>query len=130
MKSVYMRSDAKQRVGVKADISPLLGSWINTNPETDYISRVIIREINGTLLLHVFGANSPEPVDWGEIEATPFVAGSTQECAGFYARYAFDSVETHLAANQKLGILVVQSYTSYKDGSGRLSHYAREFFHR
>ena len=125
-----MRSDAKQMVGVKADVSPLLGSWINTNPETDYISRVIIREIDGALVVHAFGANSPGPIDWGEVEASPYVFGSTQECAGFYARYAFDSVETHLAANQKLGILVIQSYTSFKDGSGRLSHYAREFFHR
>src|SRR5258706_15964962 len=103
MKSAYMRSDAKQMVGVKADISPLLGSWINTNPETDCISRLIIREINGALVVHAFGANSPEPIDWGEVEANPYVFGSTQECAGFYARYAFELVETRLAANQKLG---------------------------
>ena len=130
MESIYMRSDAKQKVGVKADASPLLGSWTNTNPETDYISRIIIREIDGALVVHAFGANSPEPIDWGEVEAAPYVSGSTQECAGFYARYAFELVETHLAANQKLGILVIQSYTSFRDGSGRLSHYAREFFHR
>ncbi len=125
-----MRSDARQMVGVKADPSPLLGSWTNTNPETDYISRVIVREINSAIVVHAYGASSPEPIDWGEVEATPYVVGSTQECAGFYARYAFDSGETHLAANQKLGILVIQSYTSFRDGSGRLSHYAREFFHR
>jgi hypothetical protein len=130
MEFVYMRSDAKQMVGVKADPSPLLGSWTNTNPETDYISRIIIRELNGDLVVHAFGASSPEPVDWGEAKAAPYVAGSTRECTGLYARYEFESVETHLAANQKLGILVIQSYTSFKDGSGRLSHYAREFFHR
>ena len=125
-----MRSDTKQMVGVKADATPLLGSWTNTNLETDYISRITIREIDNTIVIHAYGASSPEPIDWGEVEATPYVSGSSRECAGFYARYAFDSLETHLAANQKLGILVIQSYTSFKDGSGRLSHYAREFFHR
>ena len=125
-----MRSDAKQMVGGDVDATPLLGSWTNTNPETDYILRIIIREVASAIIIHAFGANSPEPVDWGEIRATPCVAGSTREYDGFYARYEFESEETHLAANQKLGILVIQSYTSFKDGSGRLSHYAREFFHR
>ena len=125
-----MRSDTKQMVGVKADPSPLLGSWANTNLETDYISRITIREIDSAIVIHAYGASSTEPIDWGEVEATHYVGGSTKECAGFYARYEFDSVETHLAANQKLGILVIQSYTSFRDGSGRLSHYTREFFHR
>ena len=30
----------------------------------------------------------------------------------------------------ELGILVIQSYTSFHDGSGRRAHYAREFFRR
>jgi hypothetical protein len=49
---------------------------------------------------------------------------------GFHAFYNHEGIETHLVANQKLGILVIQSYTRYVDGSGRTSHFAREFFHR
>lgn len=128
--ATYMRADARQLSDVKPDLSQLLGLWVNTNPETNYISRIDISERNGSLLIRAYGAGSPDPVDWGEIAATPYVGGGTDVAGGITARYDFGTVETFLAANQKLGILVIQSYTSFKDDSGRLSHFSREFFHR
>jgi hypothetical protein len=58
----------------------------------------------------------------------PYVVSGKTEVAGFHAQYDFGTVRTELAANEKFGVLVIQSYTSFTDG--RLSHYAREFFHR
>ena len=126
----YMRADTRQVIGGTPDLSPLIGEWVNTSDETDYIVKIIIEDRNGRLMLRAYGADSPNPIDWGETEATPYVAGGTMESTGFHARYDFGSIETFLVANQKLGILVIQSYTEFKDGSGRMSHYAREFFHR
>lgn len=125
-----MRADSKQLAGAPADLAPLLGTWSNTNPQTDYITKIIVTERNGVLLIRAYGSSSPEPADWGEAEANAYVAGGTTKAAGFHARYDFGALRTELAANEKLGILVIQSYTSFDDGSGRLGHFAREFFHR
>ena len=126
----YMRADSRQVIGGSPDLSPLLGTWLNTNPVTDHICRMVILERGGRLIIHAYGADLPEPIDWGEIEATPYTSGKSLEAGGFHAAYDFGEIETHLASNQKLGILVIQSYTSFKDGSGRQSYFTREFFHR
>lgn len=123
------RADGKQLVEGEPDLSPLLGDWVNSNPETDYISKLTVARKNGLLVVRVYGAHSPEPIDWGETEATAYVTGGSLDGVGFQAIYAFGEIETYLAANQKLGILVIQSYTSFKDASGRMNHFAREFFH-
>lgn len=126
----YMRADARRRPAGEVDVSCLLGDWINVNPGTDYLVRLEAAESGGALRIRAYGSGSSSPVDWGEVEATPYVAGSGLEAGGFHARYSFEAAETFLAANQKLGILVIQSYTSFRDGSGRPAYFAREFFRR
>lgn len=124
-----MMADGKQLIDGEPDLSPLLGDWVNSNPETDYIIKLNVARQDGRLVVRIFGAYSPEPIDWGEVEAIAYMTGGSRDCVGFHARYSFGEIETYLAANQKLGILVIQSYTSFKDASGRMSHFAREFFH-
>lgn len=126
----YMRADARRRPEGPVDVSPLVGDWINVNPGTDHLVRLEAAESGGILRIRAYGSGSSSPIDWGEIEATPYVAGSGLEAGGFHARYGLETAETFLAANQKLGILVIQSYTSFRDGSGRPAHFSREFFRR
>lgn len=125
-----MRADTKQLAGAKADLSSLFGTWVNSKPGTDHIARIVVSERDGAVLIRPFGAADGEPVDWGEAVATPFVASGSTEVAGFHAGYTIGAVHTELAANEKLGVLVIQSYTAFDDDSGRLAHYAREFFYR
>jgi hypothetical protein len=125
-----MRSDSKQVADASPDLSPLLGTWINTNPNTDYISKLIVSSRSDRIFVHVYGSHTPTVIDWGEVEATPYMTSGTVEAVGFNARYDFGEIETLLASNQKLGILVIQSYTSFKDASGRMNHFSREFFHK
>jgi hypothetical protein len=125
-----MRADARRRPEGPVDVSPLVGDWINVNPGTDYLVRLEAAESGGVLRIRAHGSGPSGSIDWGEVEATPYVAGSGLEAGGFHARYDFGAAETCMAANQKLGILVIQSYTSFRDGSGRPAHFAREFFRR
>lgn len=125
-----MRSDSKQVVDASPDLSPLLGTWVNTNPNTDYISKLIVIRRSDRIFVHVYGSHTPTVIDWGEVEAVPYMTSGAVEAVGFNARYDFGEIETLLASNQKLGILVIQSYTSFKDASGRMNHFAREFFHK
>jgi hypothetical protein len=125
-----MLADAMQVVGARAEVAPLLGTWVNSMPGTDHLAKVVMTERDGELLVRPYGSAAGDLVDWGETVATPYSVSGTTEVAGFHARYELGQVHTELAANEKLGILVIQSYTSFHDGSGRLGHYAREFFHQ
>lgn len=125
-----MKADQRPRAEVPLDFSPLVGNWINTKPDTSYLVRVVLTQQDGHLIVRGYGVNESEPIDWGEVDAVPYAAGTSLMAGGFHAFYNLDRIETHLVANQKLGILVIQSYTRYLDGSGRTSHFAREFFHR
>jgi hypothetical protein len=123
-----MRADTKSMVGAKIDVTPLIGTWFNATRDTDHIATVVVTEQDGRLSVRLYGS-SDELVDWGAVEAVPHAFTGTNQVAGFHARYAFGGTRTEIAANVKLGILVIQTYTSFQDDSDRLSQFSREFFY-
>jgi hypothetical protein len=124
-----MRADAKSLVGATMDVGPLIGTWFNAKRVTDHIASLVVTEREDALVVRLYGS-SAEPVDWGPAEAVPHAFTGTNEVAGFHARYDFDGTRVEIAANVKMGILVIQTYTSFHDGSDRLSQFSREFFYR
>jgi len=126
----HMKADQRPRAEKSLDLQPLVGDWINTKLDTNYLVRVVLTEQNGRLMFRGYGANEPEPIDWGEVEAVPYAAETSLVARGFHAFYNQEGIERHLVANEKQEILVIQSYTRYLDGSGRTSHLGREFYHR
>jgi hypothetical protein len=125
-----MRADAKAMVGAKADVAALLGTWVNAKRNTDHVARVVMTERDGALRVRLYGASADDLVDWGEAEAVPYAFTGTTEVAGFHARYELGATRIEIAANVKLGILVIQTYTSFEDETDRLSQFSREFFYR
>lgn len=123
MTSTTMRADTKALEGAQVDVAPLLGTWINAKRDTDHITRAIVSKQDGDLRVRLHGSS-----DWGEVEATPYAFTGTTEVAGFHARYTFDAARIEIAANVKLGILVIQTYTRFQDD--RLSQFSREFFYQ
>jgi hypothetical protein len=127
----YMRADTLVPTGGTPDLRPLIGEWINSNAHSNHIVRAVIAPgDDGELTVRIYGAGMPDPIDWGAMPATPFVVETNYEGVGFTARFDFGDVETSLCSNQKKGVLVIQSYTQFKDGSGRPNYFTREFFHR
>ncbi len=125
-----MKADQRPSETTQLNLSPLVGDWINLQGHSRYIVRTTLRSQDTSLLIRSYGANTPEPIDWGEIEALPYVMGQALVANGFSTCYELDGVRVNLAANQKLGILVIYSYVSYHDGSGRIPHHTRDFFRR
>ena len=112
-------------------LADLVGSWLNTNPTTGEIARLTISECEGRLLLSIEGAGPPGRIAWPETPAIPYVARlDSAEVTGFEAHCNLGFMETHLAANLKHGVLVIQSYNRFKDGSGQGAYFTREFFHQ
>ncbi len=119
------------------DVSPLLGHWINTNPDSRGIVRFVLGSRDGVLTVRAFGAGMTEgggeaEKDWGEVDAERiFTDGlASDNVMSFTARYDFGFLESHLQANMNLGLLVVAGFNTFKDGSGRSSYFSREFYHR
>ncbi len=113
-----------------SDLSRLVGTWVNTNHATRGIARVVLTATNGKLFISVFGACDPAPCDWGKVEADTIYSDniSSQNASAFTARYQFDFGKTQLQANWNQGLLVVGSFSTYTDGSGRSNYFSREFF--
>jgi hypothetical protein len=137
VKSTVKFSRTNDMLGAGLSASPrpvladVLGAWSNTNPTTGEIARLTISECEGGLLLNIEGAGPPERIAWPETPAIPYAASlDSAEVTGFEAHCEFGFMETHLAANIKHGVLVLQSYNRFKDGSGRGAYFTREFFHQ
>lgn len=45
------------------------GNWVNDDPQTNDISRLIITSEGSTLTVHAYGACSPDDCDWGTVSA-------------------------------------------------------------
>lgn len=113
------------------DITPILGTWCNTDEATAGVVRMVLTRDGQRLLVRAFGAGAPEPDDWGEVPATAYGASSAVTGAmGFSAVYDLGFVTSSLAAYAKQGILVLDALNSFHDSSGRADYFTREFFHR
>jgi hypothetical protein len=111
------------------DLSPFIGAWDNTKKDSGQLPYVEMREEGGTLYLKAFGAEDSGLMEWGEVECEVFTENTYNGTAiAFITRYAFDDIDVEFTANVKLGVLVIQTYTKFRDESKRLNYYVREFF--
>lgn len=115
------------------DSSPLLGEWDSTNEKTRGIVKLVISKGEGGvgLIVRAYGACSPSPCDWGEVEGQIFSLGIGLRAAeAFKAFYDFGFMETFLAAYLNKRILVVDAYNVFKDQSGRAQYFLRDHFYQ
>lgn len=114
----------------RVDSTPLAGTWLNTDRATRGIAKMILTNRDDVLLVRAYGACAPSLCDWGEVEGAAFSGSvSSSEGMAFTATYDFGFMETSLAVYLKGGILVLDSFNTFKDGSGRANYFSREFFH-
>jgi hypothetical protein len=117
--------------GRRVDPSPLLGTWLATDRATGGIVKLVLSTRGDELVVHAFGACSPSPCDWGEVKGSAFSDAVTSSLAmSFTCVYDFGFLQTILAAYLKGGILVLDSFNTFKDGSGRADYFTREFYYR
>lgn len=111
------------------DISALPGIWINTNPETNGIARMVMSEADGKLSLQVSAIGPDDLIDWGTTEVSVFTSSpSSRVSAGFTCLYDFGFAETELQAMLLKGLLVLAQIHRFKDDSNRVDYFVREYF--
>ena len=120
------------RVEVKTgeiDRAALIGTWINSNLDTNSIARVKISDANGKLQLQVFAIGPDGLIDWGTNDAEVFAGGPAAHAGvGFASRYDFGFAEARLQAMIMKGLLVLAQFHLFKDDSGRADYFLREYF--
>lgn len=113
----------------KINLDPFIGVWTNTKEGSGQLPSVELRKDNDRLYLRAFGAGKGNLIDLGEVECEVFAENTYDGTAiAFITGFTFNEIEIEITANVKLGVLVVQTYTRFKDGSNRLNYYAREFY--
>ena len=111
------------------DVSALAGMWVNTNPETNGIARLLMSESGGNLSVQVYGIGTDGLIDWGTTNASLLTAApSSQVAAGFTCRYDFGFAEAVLQAMILKGLIVLAQIHTFKDDSRRADYFVREYF--
>jgi hypothetical protein len=111
------------------DISGLPGTWINSNPDTNGIARIVMSESAGNLALQTYAVGPERLIDWGTVAVNVFAsAPSSRVAAGFTCAYDFGFVETQLLGMIMKGLLVLAQLHRFKDESGRADYFVREYF--
>lgn len=124
--SESMRSDSAQQAEQSIDYWPLLGTWVNLNPDTYYLSEVTLRHERGTYWVGAQSSLNGEI--WTAVEANVLAANGSNNPLGFNASFHHATSHTSLAAIINQGICVIQTYTCYTDGSGRANYFSKEYF--
>jgi hypothetical protein len=122
-------SDRVEAQPGEIDPSALVGTWVNSNLDTNSIARIKITGANGKLQLQVFAIGPDGVIDWGVVDAQVFASGpASHKGAGFTCRYDFGFAEARMQAMIMKGLLVLAQFHLFKDDSGRADYFLREYF--
>ena len=111
------------------ELGALLGTWINSNPDTRSVAVVKATDSDGKLKLQVSAVGPDGFIDWGVADAQVFAATPDSHAgAGFTCRYEFEHGESRLQGMIMKGLLVLAQFHLFKDDSDRESYFLREYF--
>jgi len=111
------------------DLSTFAGVWINSNPETTGVARMVITQSGSQFSLRVYAIGPEGLIDWGSVDVNVFTATpSSHGVAGFTCLYDFGFVETRLQAMILKGLIVLAQIHRFNDGGDRVDYFVRESF--
>jgi hypothetical protein len=114
-----------------ADLEMLTGTWRNTNRESEGIVSVVAEDIDGELWVRFFGAVDGAPADWGSARATVFFdRNDTGMEQPFVVRWDHGFMTAIAHGFLRQGVLVILTFTRFRDGDPRPSYFSKEFFFR
>jgi len=122
------RVDVKPKAGAM-NTSDLIGTWINSNPNTSGIARIVISSSGEKLSLRAYAVSPEGLIDWGSVDINAFASTPTSDvAAGFMCLYDLGFAEARLQAMIMKGLLVLAQLQKFKDDSGRVDYFVREYF--
>ena len=111
------------------DISAFVGSWLNSNPDTNGIARLEMSERDGRLYVAARAIGKDGLIDWEAAPAEVFAAEPASHVgAGFTCQFDFGFARTRLQGMLAKGLLVLAQLHSFTDDSGRADYFVREYY--
>lgn len=111
------------------DASALIGTWVNSNSDTTGIARMVMSQAGEGLTLQTFAIGPDGLIDWGPTDVTVVApTAASRAGAGFTAVYDFGFAETRLQGMIMKGLLVLAQFQRFKDDSGRVGYFVREYY--
>lgn len=113
------------QVLAKPSPQPLVGTWMNVNHSTTGLIRLMIAANGNEITVHGFGACTPSPCDWGQVNGLVYAQNVTSAIAvAFSATYTFGFKTTNIVGRLQDGALFVETYDHFTDNSGRSDYYS------
>jgi len=107
----------------------LVGTWNACDASTRGIVRVVIAAAGQGITVHVFGACTPTPCDWGQVNGHAYAENvSSNAAVAFSANYRFKFKETLVTGVLDAGSLRVEMFNHFTDNSGRSDYYMKGYF--
>ena len=126
---LYDQVETDPATAAALNTSGLPGIWVNSNPDTNGIARMVVSESNGLLSARAFAIGPRELIDWGTTDLVVFAATpSSKVAAGFTCLFDFGFAETELQGMIMKGLLVLAQFHRFKDQSKRVDYFLREYF--
>ena len=126
-----MRLDERLEAYGPVSSERLLGTWLNTNCATHGITKAVLANKDGQVMLQIFADGNRERPEWGEAIANIFAADSAStEGMAFSAFYDFGFMEALLQGHVRQGVLIIAKFERFKGADGRSNYFSKEFFYR
>lgn len=115
-------------------VSNLTGTWLNVNPTTGGIVKIIITSNASGFKINTFGACSPSPCNHGAIVASPFSkAVGSNVAVGLSGQYNFGFSTMLVTAIRTYefdgkNFLEVETRTKFEPGDTRFDYMRTELF--
>lgn len=127
-------------VGVVYALQPsntnLVGTWINVNPNTRSIVKIIITDNGaGGTRIHAYGSCTPTSCDWGTVPGITYSKSVSQSVgnaftATYKSGFAIKLVTGNIVVTASGPRLKVITYTRFTDGSNRYNYYSSDTFYK
>ncbi len=109
-------------------LTNLIGKWNNCDKNTRGLVSVVLTAQGNVLKVQCFGSCVPTPCNWGVITGTAYAENVTATPAiAFSAMYDFKFKATIVTGYLDRGCLIVETFDTFKDGSGRSNYYSRYY---
>ena len=123
------RVEKTETTGAITDLHALPGVWINSNPDTNGIARLVITESDGRLSVQAHAVGPAGLIDWGTTPVKVFAGLPTSRvAAGFTCLFNFGFAECELQGMIMKGLLVLAQFHRFKDNSKRADYFVREYY--
>jgi hypothetical protein len=114
------------------DDSELYGTWLNADLAGPGIRRIELFRSGDEARVRIEASGDEGLLDWGDvaIDGTFVGAPSSPVVVGFTATVDLGFQRCRFQGNVKLGVMVLGSFNTFTDDSGRTPYFSRDFLFR